>query len=209
MNISQGNIRNNGGRKMERKKILLDVDEVICFTGFLDAVNEFFHTSYTIDDFTDYYLEEEAIPKEKLDEFNRFEASRNNYENPTMLPDAVETIEKLSKQYDIFICTSCINPFDISESADALKNKFLFLMKYLPFINPENYIFTSSKELIKGDIIIDDKVSNLETDIETKILFPAYHNTTVLDEELEEKGIIRAGYEWRNGWKGVEKILLK
>ena len=35
---------------MNKKTILLDVDEVICFGGFLDAANEFLNTSYVIDD---------------------------------------------------------------------------------------------------------------------------------------------------------------
>ncbi len=194
---------------MNRKKILLDVDEVICFSGYLEAVNEFLDTNYTIDDFTDYYIDEVAIPKERLDEFNQFVASRNAYENPSMLPDAIKTIERLNSYYDIFICTSCVNPFDPLGSGETMKNKFLFLMEYLPFINPNNYIFTNSKELIKGDIIIDDRVPNLDTDIETKILFPSYHNKDISKIELQEKDIIRAGYEWRTGWKEVEKILIK
>ncbi|WP_296861935.1 hypothetical protein [uncultured Methanobrevibacter sp.] len=194
---------------MNRKKILLDVDEVICFSGFLEAVNEFLDTNYTIDDFTDYYIDEVAIPKERLDEFNQFVASRNAYKNPIMLPDAIKTIERLNSYYDIFICTSCVNPFDPLESGETMKKKFLFLMEYLPFINPNNYIFTSSKGLIKGDIIIDDRLPNLDTDIETKILFPSYHNKDISEIELEEKGIIRAGYNWRTGWKEVEKILIK
>ena len=39
---------------MNKKSILLDVDEVICFSGFLEAVNEFLNTSYVIDDFKVY-----------------------------------------------------------------------------------------------------------------------------------------------------------
>ena len=194
---------------MNRKKILLDVDEVICFSGILDAVNEFLGTDYEIDEFTDYHVDEIAIPEDLFDEFNKFLALRNNYENPTILPDAIKTIELLSKHYDIYICSSCINPLDHLGSAGIFKNKFLFLMEYLPFINPENYIFTSSKELIRGDIIIDDRLSNLDSDIETKILFPSYHNKDISSEELDKKGIIRAGYEWRNGWKEVERILIE
>ena len=34
-----------------KKKILLDIDEVFCFSGYLELVNEFLNTNYTIDDF--------------------------------------------------------------------------------------------------------------------------------------------------------------
>ena len=57
---------------MNKKTILLDVDEVICFGGFLDAANEFLNTSYVIDDFTDYFFDEVIVPKERFVEFNAF-----------------------------------------------------------------------------------------------------------------------------------------
>ena len=44
-----------------KKKILLDIDEVFCFSGYLELVNEFLNTNYTIDDFTEYYIDEVAI----------------------------------------------------------------------------------------------------------------------------------------------------
>ncbi len=43
---------------MKKKKILLlDIDEVFCFAGFLNAVNDFLGTHYVIDDFSDYYID--------------------------------------------------------------------------------------------------------------------------------------------------------
>ena len=59
---------------MEKRKetILLDIDEVLCFSGYLELVNEFLNTNYTIDDFSDYYIDEATIPKEKMGEFCEF-----------------------------------------------------------------------------------------------------------------------------------------
>ena len=31
---------------MKKKDLLLDVDEVICFSGYLEAVNDFLNTNY-------------------------------------------------------------------------------------------------------------------------------------------------------------------
>lgn len=98
---------------MEKKKILLDCDEVICFSGFLEAVNDFLGTNYEIDDFTDYYIDEAAIPPERMDEFNKFINGRNMYENAYILPGAIETIKRLNEVYDIYICSSCVNPLDV------------------------------------------------------------------------------------------------
>lgn len=76
---------------MEKKKdLLLDIDHVFCFPGFLEAINDFLGSHYEIDDFTDYYIDEAVIPKERFDEFNNFLSKRNIYENATVLPSAVE-----------------------------------------------------------------------------------------------------------------------
>lgn len=192
----------------KRKDILLDVDEVICFPGFLQAINDFMGTSYVIDDFKDYYIDEVAIPKDRFNEFNNFISKRNLYENAHILPNAIEVIALLNDLYNIYICLSCINPFNINESGRLFKDKYDFLRRILPFINPENYIFTSSKHLFRADIQIDDRLQNLNSDIKTKILFPSYHNKNITDEELNKKGILRAGYDWRDGWIEISNILI-
>ena len=86
---------------MMKKVLLLDVDEVICFSGFLSYINEFLGSSYVIDDFEDYYLDEVAIPKDRFIEFNKFIANKNLYENAEILPRAVEVIKKLDEVYYI------------------------------------------------------------------------------------------------------------
>ncbi len=198
------------GNNMERKKILLDVDEVICFPAFLPLINEFLHTDYKIDDFKCYYLEEEAIPKERFMEFTEFIKNRNLYENATIIPNAPEVIEKLSKIYDIFICSSCINPFAKEASGKLFSYKYDFLLANLPFLKPENYVFTNAKFLLQADVQIDDYLPNLEQNKSTvKILFPSYHNKDISEEILKEKHILRAGYDWQDGWVNVEKILIE
>lgn len=193
----------------KRKVLLLDVDEVICFSGFVEAVNAFLGTNYVVDDFTDYYIDEVAIPKDRLEEFTRFKRSINFYENPHMLPNAVEVIRELNDIYDIYICSSCVCPFDKEGSGKMFSDKYNFLLKVLPFIDPEKrFIFTGAKHLIKADIQIDDRLPNLDNDVAVKILFPSYHNKDITDEELTSKKVIRAGNDWRNGWSEVKRILL-
>lgn len=41
-----------------------------------------------------------------------------------------------------------------------------------------------------------------------RILFPSYHNKNITNETLKEKGILKVGFEWRNGWNEVMNILL-
>ena len=194
---------------MEKKNVLLDVDDVICFAGFLDYANEFMNTNYEIDDIKTYYIDDTIIPQNKIKEYNKFLNSKNIYENAHILPNAIESIKKLSEYYNIIICSACINPYDVENSGKYFKDKYDFLIKTLPFLKPESFIFTNTKNIIKADIQIDDRVSNLVNDIPIKILFPSYHNKEIADEYLSSKNIIRAGKDWRTGWQNVLDILTK
>lgn len=188
--------------------MLLDIDEVFCFPGFLDAINEFLESNYVLDDFSDYYIDEAVIPQERFNEFNKFLDSRNLYENAQILPYAKEVLKELDFIYNIYPCSSCINPFNIIGSGRLFADKYNFLISTIPFIEPEHFIFTNAKYLFKADIQIDDRLSNLNENIETCILFPSYHNKTISNDELIKRGILRAGYDWRTGWLEVANILL-
>lgn len=193
----------------KQKDLLLDIDEVFCFSGFLDAINDFLGSNYAIDDFSDYYIDEAVIPKERFDEFNKFLNNRNLYENAQILPYALEVLKALNCIYNIYVCSSCINPFNITGSGRLFADKYNFLITSIPFIKPEHFIFTNAKHLFRADIQIDDRLSNLDENIETKILFPSYHNKTIQNDELTKNGILRAGYDWRMGWLEVANILLE
>lgn len=190
-----------------KKKILLDVDEVICFSGFLPLINEFMGTNYVIDDFSDYYIDEVVIPKDRFELFNKFIENKNMYDYATLLPDSVESIKYLNDLYNIYICSSCINPFNINGSGRLFADKYNYLINILPFLKPENFIFTNAKNMLKADIQIDDRLSNLNNDIETKILFPSYHNKDITLDETQKFNVVRAGYDYNNGWNEVVNIL--
>ena len=63
-----------------KKTLLLDVDEVIVFSGFLEAINDFLGTNYVIDEFSEYYIDSVVIPSDRMDEFNEFLRNRNLYD---------------------------------------------------------------------------------------------------------------------------------
>ncbi len=185
------------------KKIMVDMDDVICDGGFLSLVNQFLGTNYQKGDIKTYYIQD-LIPKEKYPEWMEFFNTKNVYDFCEMLPDTYEVLEKLSKKYEIYIATAYIFRDNEEYSANNLKNKFEYLYEHLPFISPDNYIFTTNKEIIDCDIKIDDKLSNLKGKAETKLLFTAYHNTEIPKEELEKQGVLRV-----NSWKEIEALLYK
>ncbi len=187
-----------------KKKILIDVDEVICDSGFLNMLNEYLNTNYTIDFFKTYYIEEDVMSDEnqKLD-FYQFISKKNPYEYATIYKGAKETIEKLNEVYDVYICSSCAMNCLKKESGLYFKNKYEFIVENFPYIDINKIILTGSKNIFSADIQIDDKFSHLQSDIPLKLLFTSYHNKNLSKEELQEKNVRRV-----NNWDEIAKILL-
>ena len=190
--------------------VLLDVDDVICFPSYLAWINELLNTNFQEDDFKDYIKEKEIMKGEELQEFNKFIKDRNPYQEAIILPKAIEVIKKHLDTCNYYMLSSCINPCLKEESGKLFTYKYNFLLKILPFINPENFVFTNAKHLLKGDIQIDDYLPHLLANkTPYKILFPAAHNKSVQDVELKKNKIVRAGSNWRNGWENIDILLEK
>ena len=184
------------------KKLIIDMDDVLCEKGFLRMVNAFLGTDYQEEDAGSYYIND-LIPKEKFSEWLQFFEENNVYDYVNLKENVQEVLKKLNETYDIYIATSYVFRDDNQLSGKSLKDKFEYLYKNFPFINPEKYIFITNKEIIKADIRIDDSIQKLEGDAEIKLLFTAYHNVNISAEELKKKNLIRV-----NDWKEIEKILL-
>lgn len=173
------------------KTLLIDMDNCITDPKILEYINEFSNTNYKLEDQTDFYLQN--LIKDKKNEFYDFLSTKNLYEDCPLKEDCYEVLEKLNKIYDIYIVTSYLWKDKTDSSAHNLKNKYNYLREKLPFIDPSKYIFTTNKNIIKGDISIDDKLSNLHTN--KKLLFTAWHNKQIHEKELNEQGITRV-YTW-------------
>ena len=187
---------------MDKKRLLIDFDDVICEDVMIKKVNKFLGTNLTINDFTDYLIDS-VIPEDKKDEFYATLADIHYYDDCCLVDGAKEVLEKLNEKYDVFIVSSCIIYNYLEVSSYVFASKYNFLLKNLPFLDPKKFVFTASKQLLKGDIIIDDYFSNLKGDIPQKFLFTAYHNKHFTEEQLKERNVFRL-----NDWKDIEKALL-
>ena len=185
------------------KKIMIDMDDVIFEGGFLYLLNKFLGTNYTVSDMKGYYMQE-LVPKEREDEWNEYVTNNNIYADGCYFIDgALETIEKLSKQYEVYIVTAYLFRETPTKSGKHLYNKFEYLYKNMPFLHPSRFVFCDAKHLIKCDIKIDDKLSNILENTEMKLLFDAYHNREIPDEELEKLGVRRVCT-----WREIGALLL-
>ena len=176
------------------------MDDVICTKGFLVLINKFLGTSYTYDDFKDFYMQD-MIPDK--DEFFEWFKKQNVYDYCELNDNCYSVLEELNKEYDLYIGTSYIWREIVNESGFVLEQKFRYLLKELPFISPYQYIFISDKSVLNMDIKIDDRIDNL-SNAKTKLLFSAYHNREYSDEYLLEVGIERV-----NDWLTIRDKLLK
>ena len=185
---------------MQMKTIMVDMDDVITNGNFSKILEDYLGYKLDYNNINNYYIQD-ILGDKKDDFFNKFK-DMNVYENADLLPDCYDTLRELSKYYRIYICTDYIWREIIEYAGNNLRNKYNFLYEKLDFIEPRNYIFTVDKYIINCDIKIDDKVDNIEG-ASIKLLFTAWHNKKLSNEELKKRNIIRV-----NNWKEIAKILL-
>ena len=188
----------------ERKSIMIDMDEVIVkgrFTEFLDK----FLGGVDFEKLNGFYRQD--LIKGKEEEFKKIYQFKNLYKNEDgsfvePFENCVEVIKKLNEQYDIYIVTSYVWKENVIDAAENLKNKYEYLSHFLPFIDPNNFIFITSKTKIKFDIGIDDRPKNLNS-CDQKLLFTEFRNERISDDELQKDNIIRV-----NNWLEIQEILI-
>lgn len=185
-----------------KKKLLVDLDYVICHPGFLKILNDFCNTNYKEEDFTEYIIDDVIGSQEKINAFYDYYLEQDGYKDAILIEDAKEALRRLSSDYDVYICSACVMYGAERKSAKLFKDKFEYLMREFDFLKPENIIFTNSKNIFKADVQIDDRLPNLMGDIKLKLLFEAYHNKNISEEELRKNNVTRV-----KSWKEIEKIL--
>lgn len=183
-----------------KKKLMIDLDDVICTSGFLKLLNIYLNSNYTIYDFNGFYMQD-IVPDK--DEFFKWFMNQNVYDYCELNEGCYEVLEELNREYELYIVTDYVWPEIDTKCGYVVEQKFNYLQKELPFIKSKQYMFLSNKSVLNMDIKLDDRIKNLEGASE-KLLFSAYHNLNYSSLELEGMGIERM-----NNWYDVRKRLLK
>ena len=183
------------------KTIMIDLDDTLVSGGYLDIINEYLKEKHNENDVTEYRFET-LLPNGITEDYVNFYYEKDVYSYTKIFDSAKDVVKKLSEKYDVCICSAYVFPEGIEKSYIHLANKYKYLIKEFPFLKPDNFIFTSRKDLVKCDIKIDDRIDNLKGDCE-KLLYTARHNIHVTQEELEKLEIKRV-----NNWEEIEKYLL-
>lgn len=186
---------------MNKKTIMLDMDDVITINGLSNLIEKFLGEKLKETGNNTYYRQD--LLGDKKADFFKFFITQNLYDNVDIVDNCKEVLEDICKYYDVYVTTDYIWRDVPDYAGDNMRNKFNFLNKNFPFLDRRKYVFTGSKDIVKCDIRIDDRIENLIGDNSEKYLFTAYHNKTISKDELDKLGIIRV-----NSWIELAEILL-
>ena len=119
--------------KMNKKTIMIDMDEVIVIGNFSNYLIEFLGEV----DFSKLHSNfRQDLIKGKEEEFRKIYKYKNLYKDGEEYikpqPNCVEVIKELNEKYDIYISTAYIWKGDVIDSATNLKNKFEYLQQIKP-----------------------------------------------------------------------------
>jgi len=86
------------------------------------------------------------------------------------VPGAVEGMHQLQKDgHELIIATKCPK-----SAGHAFHGKLSWVRKHLPFFNTDNFVAVQRKDLLDGDILLDDSPSNIKLFQEKKRLVVAF-----------------------------------
>lgn len=161
-----------GNDFLKQLTILVDMDDTLedLCTPWVQYLNEKYGTAVTTDDIKDWHIAK-VFPTLTREQVFEPLATEKFWERVKPLPKAYKNICKL--KYDghrIFIVTAS----DPIISIPMKLEKVLF--RYFPFFSCNDVIITAQKQMIRGDVLVDDASHNLENGNYKRILMNAPHN---------------------------------
>lgn len=175
-------------------RILVDMDDTIeqLLDAWVRRANEKFGRDVSLDEITGWNV---AAPYSGL---TREEIYGVTYEpgfwsGVKPMPGAAEALKHfMDEGHEVYIVTAT----EIEHVEEKMKG---LLFRYFPFLSWNQVIITGRKQLIRGDVLIDDGIHNLEGGNYRKILFTAPHNRFY---DAEANGMTRV-----NTWEEVVEII--
>lgn len=175
-----------------RKRIAIDMDETLVDTmsRHLDWYNREFGQSLSKADLhgTKIY---QCVPPAQVAAVRGYPDHPDFFVDIPPYPQAIEVVEALTHQYDVFIATAAM------EHPTSFAAKYAWLVKHLPFLSPLNFVFCGNKSVLHVDYLIDDSPRHFEGFSGQGVLYTAPHN-------VHAPAAIRV-----DDWAAVHKLFLK
>ena len=164
--------------------VLVDLDNVLINTGeaWVGVLNERHGTNMEYSDITDWEIAK-FFPELTCDEVFAPLSDGSVWSRVSPVPGARDAIEKLiADGDDVYVVTS--------SSLNTIGKKWKdVLQKFFPMIRHSHVIVSERKQMIMGDVLIDDAPFNLEGGNYYGILVDAPHN---INYDCDGISIVRA-----------------
>lgn len=170
-----------------KKRLIVDIDGVLAdiYGQFRKFELKDFGHNQDLSKITGK-LEEEAFVNGEI-----YMATQGFFRHAAVIKGSVEAIEKLNQTHDLFIVSAA------TKFPNSMAEKQEWLLEHFPFITWEQIVFCGTKEIIKGDIMIDDHFKNLDKFYGQTILFSQPHNLNRIEN----------GHSRVTNWKEIIKLL--
>lgn len=178
---------------MNRLKILFDADDVAetLVEGWIGILNERYGTCVTLEDVTDWDI---SLAFPTLTKKQIFEVLQEEqiWANLKPIPGAQEYLQRLYDEgHELYMVTAT--------DYRTCHVKIERILELFPFLDAEHIIIAHHKQMVMGDVLIDDGPHNLVGGRYFRILFDQPHNRG-FDEK--KYGMCRAV-----GWEQVYKLI--
>ena len=166
------------GRRATGKmlQLLVDMDGVVArlMEKWLAVYNAEYHDNLRPEDIKTWHAEQYAR-KCSPGEFNAIINRPGFFADLEVMPYAIEITKKLQDQGNtIYFVTA--TPYD---SQTAGYDKMQWVDRHFPHIGKDHVIQAHHKNMVKGDLLLDDGPSNLEHFPGVKVAFDAPYNRNV------------------------------
>ena len=178
--------------------ILVDVDNVLedLNQAWVNAVNEKYGTNVSPNDIVSWDIEQFFDGLSRTQVFSPLHDKRF-WESLEPIDGAPEYLKKLIDDgYQVLLVTS--------SHPDTIQYKYRFIVKYFPYISFKDIIFASKKQMIRGDVMIDDAPHNLEGGEYLGLLMYSPHNRGY---NAEEQGFIPVD-NWEQIYNTIKNIVV-
>ena len=175
--------------------VLIDLDDTVwdLLSNWVWYLNKIHNLNVKVSDINDWDMQK-FYPTLTLEEITEPLTWMSLWHHLRPKEDAIKYIKKINDIADIYFVTAT--------DYRNIEYKIYLLQKYFPFIPINKLIITQNKNMIKGDIIIDDYINNLKDRDNLGILMTAMHNRNV--DISNYPNIVR-----KDNWKDIYDYILK
>ena len=174
--------------------ILVDMDDTIEYLlqAWVQAINDQYGRDVSWESIDSWDVSA-AFPGLSREQVYEVPLLPGFWKNVKPVPGAAEALQRFMEAgHEVYIVTA--TPY---QSVTEKMTDVLF--RYFPFLSWKQLIVTSNKQMIRGDVLIDDGVHNLEGGDYIRILMTAPHNRSY---DAEANGMIRV-----SDWAEVEAVI--